>query len=64
MTLYLQTNDFHKFQQVPIHTIDDWLLEEYGLNIYEGGGSPPEETTDGEKAHDAATVIFGFLNML
>jgi hypothetical protein len=63
MTLYLQTNDFHKFQQVPIHTIGHWILEEYGLNIHEPAPSSGE-TTDGEKALDAAMVIFGFLNML
>jgi hypothetical protein len=56
MTLYLQTNDLYKFQEVPINKIDNWF---YANGIDFQPPPPPEKETDEEIVLGVASIIFG-----
>jgi hypothetical protein len=56
MTLYLQTNDLYKFQEVPLQTIDHWFYD-HGIDFRPP--PPPDKMSDEELALGIVTIIVG-----
>jgi hypothetical protein len=61
MTLYLQTNNFDKFQQIPITRLDGWLRSQ-GIDFRPV--PQPKPMTDEEIAHSTAEIVFGVTGLM
>jgi hypothetical protein len=67
MTMYLQTNDFNKFQPVPIEQLASYIRTEYGLEMRGGpidDYDTPEEMTNEDKASLAVDIGYFLFSVM